>query len=182
MKKILTTLLALGLALTAFAQNGSELEIGSTGNYFLGREVDHVSYKRPVRPGIFMEYRVNAGHLDFGAQLSSTFGKGKIVGNGYMDNGWFLQVAPLAVADFNILPERGFNPFIGVGVGPGFGYESNKITKNDKWATALVLAPRAGVKLFERLNLSVQYNWYMKKGEKFSNVAIGLGWIIPTSR
>ena len=179
MKKILTTLLALGLALTAFAQSGSsEVEIGGTLNYFLGNKVDQVYYKRPMRPGIVMEYRYNIGsHLDLGVQLSSTFGKGKKVGTGYTDDAWFLQAAPLAVANFNLLPERGFNPFIGVGVGPGFGYESNKITRVSSWNTSLVVAPHAGVELFEHLRLSVQYNWYMKTGNRFSNVAFGLSWV-----
>ena len=178
MKKILTTLLALGLTLTAFAQSGSsELEVGGTLNYFLGKQVDNVSYNRPMRPGILIEYRYNiSDYLDLGVQASSTFGQGKIVGTGYTDKAWFLQVAPLAVADFNLLPERGFNPFIGVGVGPGFGYESNKITKVAHWSTSLVVAPRVGVELFEHLRLSVQYNWYLKAGEKFSNVALGVSW------
>ena len=178
MKKIFTTLLALGLALTAFAQHGSsELEIGGTLNYFLGKQVNNVSYNRPMRPGILIEYRYNIGdHLDLGVQLSSTFGQGKIAGTGYTDKAWFLQVAPLAVADFNLLPESGFNPFIGVGVGPGFGYTSNKITKIASWSTSLVVAPRVGVELFEHLRVSVQYNWYMKEGNRFSNLALGVSW------
>lgn len=210
MKKALTILVALALGMTAFAQYGPRhysnqgygpgfgtghrhgygygyfdegvLEFGITLNHFPGREKNGVSVQRPDRVGFFGEYRMLLGPIvDMGLQLSTTFGKGESSIEGiplYETRYW--QGAPLVMTDINFLPYSGFNPYVGLGIGPGFGYEKNLFTDKGEWTQALVLSPRAGVELFERLRMSVQYQWYLSDGYKFSNVSFGISWAFPT--
>ena len=205
MKRILITLAILALGTTGFAQRtpnrfggrepirhygdrpgrgfgydiGSELEFGFCVNYFTGREFDGVKTERPDRIGLFGEYRMDlGGYMDMGMQLSTTFGKGTILtGDSVQQKAWYWQGASLLVADFNLMPYSGFNPFVGFGLGPGFGFE--KITsepKGSEWTHALVLAPRVGVELFECFRMSVQYQWYLNDPGKYSHFSFGLSW------
>ena len=216
MKRILVTLLALAIGMTAFAQygrpgggpggpggryshsygpghrgghgygyyfDGSTFEFGITLNHFTNRERNGVTPFRPDRVGFFGEYRVDLGpYVDMGLQLSTTFGKGSLTDyttsyNPYGDDMWYWQGAPLVVTDINLLPYSGFNPYFGIGIGPGFGYEKNLVRDgNSAWTQALVISPRAGVELFERLRLSVQYQWYLNDSYKYSHVGFGLSW------
>ena len=206
MKRILTILLALAFGMTAFAQfgpgrygggmshgysgrpgpghghgygygMGGKLELGFSVNDFTGGNSAYLSSERPDRVGVFGEYRMDLGaYMDMGMQLSTTFGKGKLLYNGFSDDAWFWQGAALVVTDFNIVPYTVFNPYLGIGIGPGFGYSKDKVTGESEWTHALVLAPRAGVELFESLRMSVQYNWYLNDSAKFSHIAFGLSW------
>lgn len=217
MKRILVTLLALAIGMTAFAQygpgrygggpgygrgygpghrggpgygyyfDGSTFEFGITLNHFTNRERNGVTPFRPDRVGFFGEYRVDLGpYVDMGLQLSTTFGKGSLTYspvNPYGDDMWFWQGAPLVMTDINLLPYSGFNPYFGIGIGPGFGYEKNTVRDGmSEWTQALVISPRAGVELFERLRLSVQYQWYLNGSYKYSNVAFGLSWAFGPGR
>ena len=219
MKRMLITLLALALGMTAFAQYGpgrpvggrgggygggyghnyspggyrrgyvqdGAIELGITLNHFTTAEKDGVKAYRPDRVGFFAEYRVDISPVvDMGLQLSTTFGKGSLiyagaVENPFGDDMWYWQGAPLVVTDINLLPYSGFNPYFGIGIGPGFGYGKN-IVKADRsreegnWTQALVLSPRAGVELFECLRMSVQYQWYLSGAYTYSNVAFGISW------
>ena len=204
MKKALTLLLALALTTTAFAQYGPSRPVGRGGSfghhygssghrpgygygYFdasvfeLGITLNHFGHKeveRPDRVGFFGEYRVYLGpYVDMGLQLSTTFGKGKYYpwDDVYEDTRYW-QGAPLVVTDINLLPYSGFNPYVGIGIGPGFGYERWKSAQHGEWTQALVISPRAGIELFERLRMSVQYQWYLNGGPKYSNIAFGLSW------
>lgn len=215
MKRILVTLLALALGMTAFAQygrpgggpggrgyshsyspghrggyggyggyyfDGGVFEFGITLNHFTNRERNGVTPFRPDRVGFFGEYRVALGPVvDMGLQLSTTFGKGSLTYdpvNPYGDDMWYWQGAPLVVTDINLLPYSGFNPYVGIGIGPGFGFEKNTVRDGQSnWTQALVISPRAGVELFERLRLSVQYQWYLNDSYKFSHVGFGLSWV-----
>lgn len=205
MKRILTTLLALAIGMTAFAQfgpgrpgggmshgysgrpghgrgygygMGGKLELGFSVNDFTGGESGNLRINRPDRIGVFGEYRMDLGaYMDMGMQLSTTFGKGTIqYASSFLDDAWFWQGASLVVADFNLIPYTVFNPYLGIGVGPGFGFSKDKVNGEGEWTHALVLAPRMGVELFESLRMSVQYNWYLNDSAKFSHVAFGLSW------
>ena len=176
MKRTLITLVALAVGMTAFAQYGPRGGYGSYGRsyggghrpgygyYFqdgafeLGIMFNHFSKAgdtfRPDRLGFFGEYRVKVNPVvDMGLQLSTTFGKGSYTSAGepYGPDARFWQGAPLVVTDFNLLPYSGFNPYFGLGVGPGFGYEKSEFADKGLWTQALVLSPRAGVELFECL-------------------------------
>ena len=201
MKRILTLLFALAIGMTASAQfgpgryggmghgyggrpgprygygMGGELEIGFSVNDFTGRESGGVKAVRPDRIGIFGEYRMDMGaYFDMGMQLSTTFGKGTLQTYGFQDNAWFWQGSALVMADINMIPYTAFNPYVGFGIGPGFGYAKDKDRREGEWTHSLVLAPRVGVELFECLRMSVQYNWYMNDSPKFSHIAFGLSW------
>ena len=207
MKKIVITLIALALGMTAFAQFGpsrpgggmsrgysssrpgrgygyaidGELEVGFSVNYFTGHGVGDLAIDRSDHFGIFGEYRMDmGGFVDIGMQLSTTFGKGTITWQNPLpatDKAMFWQGACLMVADFNLIPYSGFNPFAGFGIGPGFGFQGkNDVTGPSEWTHALVLAPRAGVELFECFRMTVQYQWYLNDPGRFSHFSFGLSW------
>lgn len=203
MKRLLTTLVALAIGMTAFAQYGygryggpgygrgagyrpgpgygylqdSAFEFGITLNHFTTREKNGLKAYRPDRVGFFAEYRVDVDpFVDMGLQLSTTFGQGSMDTAITSPDMWYWQGAPLVVMDFNLLPYSGFNPYVGIGIGPGFGYERDTIVKEGSWTHALVISPRAGIELFEHLRMSVQYQWYLSGSYTFSHVAFGLSW------
>ena len=150
-------------------------ELGITFNHF-SKAGDTF---RPDRLGFFGEYRVEVSPLvDMGLQLSTTFGKGSYTTSGepYGPDARFWQGAPLIVTDFNMLPYSGFNPYFGLGVGPGFGFEKSEFADKGEWTQALVLSPRAGVELFECLRISVHYQWYLSNWSTFSHHGFGISW------
>ena len=155
-------------------------EFGMTLNHF----TNHKTTERDDRVGFFGEYRVYLGpNIDMGAQFSTTFGRGYFVddtidGTVY-SKGFFWQGAPLVVTDINLMPYSGFNPYAGLGVGLGFGYQKDKNMQHGTWTQALVISPRAGIELFERLRMFVQYQGYLNGGNTYSTVYFGIGWSIP---
>ena len=80
----------------------------------------------------------------------------------------------LSYPDLELIPA--IADYFGIGIGPGFGYEKNTVAGGSDWTHSLVISPRAGVELFERVRMSVQYQWYLNSGGKYSNVAFGLSW------
>lgn len=216
MKRVLTTLVALALGMTAFAQFGPGYHGGGKGTGYsrrpshsysgrpghgfggrsgrgygmdgvleLGFSINEFSCAnhadRPDRLGLFGEFRVDmGGYADMGLQLSTTFGRGQLLRT--MEDTWYWQGASLIVGDFNILPYSAFNPYIGIGIGPGIGYQRNKDRHESEWIHSLVLAPRIGVELFECLRMSVQYQWYLNDIECFSHLALGLSWAFQPGR
>ena len=154
------------------------LEFGVTLNHFTTRDKNGYTAFRPDRVGLFGEYRVDLGpNVDMGLQLATTFGKGSLMygANPYGDDVRYWQGTPLVVTDINLLPFSGFNPYFGIGIGPGFGHERNEFNDKREWTQSLVISPRAGVELFERLRMSVQYYWYLNS-YKYSYCAFGLSW------
>lgn len=206
MKRALITLLALAVGMTAFAQYGPGRPGGGRGygynhggggyrpnRYYMdgafevGIMLNHFNRNgntyRPDRLGYFGEYRVKINPVvDMGLQLSTTFGKGSYTTSGepYGPDARFWQGTPLVVTDFNLFPYSGFNPYFGLGVGPGFGYEKSEFSDKGLWTQALVLSPRAGVELFECLRISVHYQWYLSKASTFSHIGFGISWAFNT--
>lgn len=203
MKRMLIALVALALGTTAFAQygrpgygpgygghrsgprydffQGSAFELGITLNHFSSAGNTY----RPDRVGFFGEYRVDISpYVDLGLQLSTTFGKGSYstASEPYGPDARFWQGAPLVVTDVNFLPYSGVNPYVGIGIGPGFGYERSEFENHGDWTHALVLSPRAGVELFECLRMSVQYQWYLNNAFTFSHWSFGLSWAFGSGR
>ena len=209
MRKVLITLVALAVGMTAFAQYGPGRPGGGRGGYGYGHNYGSGGYRpsryymdgafevgimfnhfnrngntyRPDRLGYFGEYRVKINPVvDMGLQLSTTFGKGSYTTSGepYGPDARFWQGTPLVVTDFNLFPYSGFNPYFGLGVGPGFGYEKSEFADTGEWTQALVLSPRAGVELFECLRISVHYQWYLSKASTFSHIGFGISWAFNT--
>ncbi len=209
MRKVLITLVALAVGMTAFAQYGPGRPGGGRGGYGYGHNYGGGGYRpsryymdgafevgimfnhfnrngntyRPDRLGYFGEYRVKINPVvDMGLQLSTTFGKGSYTTSGepYGPDARFWQGTPLVVTDFNLFPYSGFNPYFGLGVGPGFGYEKSEFSDKGLWTQALVLSPRAGVELFECLRISVHYQWYLSNASTFSHIGFGISWAFNT--
>ena len=158
--------------------DGGTFEFGITLNHFNTRDRNGITPFRPDRVGFFGEYRVDLGpYVDMGLQLSTTFGKGSYSSfeEPFSPDSQYWQGAPLVVTDVNMLPYSGFNPYFGIGIGPGVGYEKSEFNDRGTWTQALVLTPRAGVELFECLRMSVQYYWYMNT-HKYSYCAFGISW------
>lgn len=215
MKKVMLTLLALALGMTAFAQYGGgpggrygerpggsmgggmggpppggrgpgqgsgyrytyrergTFECGISLNHFTGNDKENALITRPDRVGLFGEYRADLGNfVDFGLQVSTTFGKG----TNNLAETWYWQAAPLVVTDLNLLPYSGFTPYFGIGIGPGFAYEYFDAENKGTWIQSLVIAPRAGLELFERVRMSVTYQWYLSGSQKFSHFSFGISW------
>ena len=206
MKRALITLVALAVGMTAFAQYGPGRPGGGRGygpnyggggyrpsRYYMdgafevGIMFNHFSKAgntfRPDRLGYFGEYRVKINPVvDMGLQLSTTFGRGSYTAASepYGPDARFWQGTPLVVTDFNLFPYSGFNPYFGLGVGPGFGYEKHELADTGEWTQAIVLSPRAGVELFESLRISVHYQWYLSKATTFSHIGFGISWAFNT--
>ena len=204
MKRLLTTLVILAIGMTAFAQYGpgrggfgggrgygpsagfrpgggyymheGTLELGASINYFnKGGEEGH-----PARLGFFGEYRVDVGPVvDLGVQLYTTFGLNRPYVSetdplGPSVNFW--QGAPLVVTDINLLPYSMVNPYVGLGLGPGFGWMKNEGAEKGIWTQALVLDPRAGIELFECLRMSIHYQWYLNNAARYSHFGLAISW------
>lgn len=212
MKRALITLIALAVGMSAFAQYGpglpgrgygygyghsygpghgyrpggfymqdGALEFGITLNHF-SKAGDTF---RPDRLGFFAEYRVDVSPMvDMGLQLSTTFGKGSYSTDGepFGPDVRFWQGAPLVVTDVNLLPYSGFNPYLGLGIGPGFGYQRSEFADRGEWTQALVLSPRAGIELFDCLRMGVQYQWYLNKAFTYSHFSFGISWAFGLGR
>ena len=203
MKRILTTLVILSIGMTAFAQFGGgygggrtygpsvgyrpgagyymhegAIEIGASINYFNKGEGEDAS--STTKLGFFGEYRVDVNPvLDLGVQLYTTFGLKRSYWKG-SDPIWpdvnFWQGSPLVVADINLLPYSAFNPYFGLGIGPGFGRMKNTDAQKGEWTQALVLDPRAGIELFECLRMSVHYQWYLNTAPRYSHFGFAISW------
>ena len=205
MKRILTTLVILAIGMTAFAQYGpgrggrgygggrnygpsagyrpgagyymqeGTLEVGVSINYFNNAG----DYYRPSKLGFFGEYRVDVSPVvDLGIQLYTTFGKGSYSyeAETYGPDFTFWQGVPLVVTDINLMPYSGFNPYVGIGLGPGFGWMKSEFADKGEWTQALVLEPRAGIELFECLRMSIMYQWYLNDWARYSHFGLGISW------
>ena len=157
----------------------SAFEVGIMFNHFSKAGNTY----RPDRIGLFGEYRMDINPVvDMGLQLSTTFGRGSYstTGEPYGPDVRFWQGAPLVVTDFNLFPYSGFNPYFGLGVGPGFGYEKSEFADKGEWTQAIVLSPRCGFELFECLRISVHYQWYLSNWSTFSHIGFGISWAFNT--
>ena len=204
MKRILTTLVILAIGMTAFAQYGPGRPGGRPGGYGhnygsgshrpggyymmdgtfeLGVTINHFSKAgetfRPDKLGFFGEYRVDVSpYVDLGVQLYTTFGKGSYSSDGepFGPDIRFWQGAPLVVTDVNLMPYSGFNPYVGLVFGPGFGFMKSEVADKGEWTQSLVITPRAGIEFFECLRMSAFYQWYLNDWSRFSHWGLGISW------
>ena len=185
-------ILALLPAARLSAQNKFELG-GGYAPFFLVTADDAVHI--PYKVDAYFEWRYDFGnHWDVGAKLDyKTFPiqdfysweAGAII-NGYQHFG-----AILAVADFNLLPGKTVNPFIGLGLGPGFivnhytaiEYRYEEYIRPDfkpgfypPWVFP-VLVPKIGVELFHHLRLSTSVDCDLAMGDTRWPVCFNLGWV-----
>ena len=158
-----------------YMQEGT-LELGVTIDYFTKAQDD----THPSKLGFFAEYRVDVTPIvDLGVQLYTAFGRNRPYWSDSDPIGpevHFWQGAPLVVTDINLLPYSFFNPYFGLGIGPGFGWMQNDLAEKGEWTQALVLDPRAGIELFECLRMSIHYQWYLNHAARFSHFGLGISW------
>ena len=85
----------------------------------------------------------------------------------------------MAVADFNLFPGKMVNPFIGFGLGPGFGMHNNTLDHLWDGQFLIYADARLGIELFRHLRLSVDYSlpaWW-SYGEIYTTLNANIGWV-----
>lgn len=158
--------------------NGLKVEVGINyspkENFVLADDIPNMLYKF----GAYGECRWTLGkHFDAGARLDCKLGP--IGPADFNDKALAVSGDLLAVADFNLFPGKTVNPFIGLGLGPGFGMHNE--TLDNLWTGQfLVYADaRIGVELFRHLRISVNYSlpaWW-SYGEIYTTLNANIGWV-----
>lgn len=168
------SLLSLLCVTSIMAQN--RIEIGA--NFFpLGKEVITTNTSRLLyTAGVYGEYRWSIGrHFDAGARLDAQGGT-MVISDAYNVNPFVISTDLLAVADFNLFPGKTVNPFLGIGVGPGFGMHNN--TLDLLWAGSfLAMADaRLGLELFQHLRVAVDVKTPVFGDQRFTYICLNIGW------
>ena len=128
--------------------------------------------------GAYGEYRWSLGkHFEAGVRLDAK--AGPIGPRNFNDNALAVSGDLLAVADFNLFPGKTVNPFIGLGLGPGFGMHND--TLDNLWGGQFLIYAdaRVGIELFRHLRLSVDYSlpaWW-SHGEIYTTLNVNIGWV-----
>lgn len=159
------------------AQNRFEFGISYSPeeNLTFAEDIPNMLYKF----GAYGEYRWLLGkHFDAGARLDCKVGP---IGPTYLtDNALSISGDLLAVADFNLLPGKTVNPFLGIGLGPGFGTHNE--TWDSLWAGKFIIFTQArfGLELFHHLRISADYSLPYSRGdfpEIFTTLDVNIGWV-----
>lgn len=174
-QKLFFLLVIILLPLTVSAQNQFELGVNYSpkNNYTTADGTSNMLYKF----GAYGEYRWILGkHFDAGARLDCKVGP--IAPTYLTDKALSISGGLLAVTDFNILPGKNVNPFIGLGLGPGFGMHND--TLDHLWSGMFIIYTQArlGIELFRHLRLSVDYSLPYSGGsfpEKFTTLDANIG-------
>ena len=121
MKKIILTtmilLASLGMSAQEKGSHNFELGLGAGINFLNNQEVS-----RKIGPRAYFEYRYGlSDSFDLGARLNYAFSTGTYDSAGAQKPALFHQGEALIVADWNLLPDSDVRPFIGAGIGAGYG-------------------------------------------------------------
>ena len=193
MKRIFSVVLMLSAAISLFGQNaGHKFEIGvGYAPFFL--EVVEDGKRMPYEGDAYFEWRYDFGnHLDIGAKLDykycpvSVYDMGAVEYFGDQHYG-----ALLALVDFNFLPGRKINPFIGIGAGGGLTldvWKSQKVVDQEIYDAAktmslgakdpsflFVASPRIGVELFNHLRLAASVDMSSATDTRWP-ICFNIGW------
>ena len=143
----------------------------------MGKEVITTNTSRLLyRVGVYGEYRWSIGrHFDAGARLDAQGGR-MVISDSYNPDPWTISTDILAVADFNLFPGKTVNPYLGIGVGPGFGMHNN--TLDHLWAGSfLAMADaRLGLELFQHLRVAVDVKTPVIGDQRFTYLCLNIGW------
>ena len=175
-RRILLSLLSIFIFATLSAQNKIELGINYSPeeNLTMATDFPNMLYKF----GAYGEYRWTLGkHFEAGARLDAKIGP--IGPSNFTEKALAVSGDLLAIADFNLFPGKTVNPFIGLGLGPGFGMHNDKL--DHLWSGQfLVFADaRVGIELFRHLRFSVDYSlpsWW-SYGEIYTTLNANIGWV-----
>lgn len=173
--QLVLSILSILISVTMSAQNKIELGINYSPkeNLTMATDIPNMLYKI----GVYGEYRwVLGGHFDAGARMDAKVGP--IGPSSFTDNALAVSGDLLAIADFNLFPGKTVNPFIGLGLGPGFGMHND--TLDHLWGGQFLIYAdaRVGIELFRHLRLSVNYSlpaWW-SYGEIYTTLNANIGW------
>ena len=179
-KLFIAALVVLVSTVSLYGQNsGPKVEVGVNyspkENFALADDIPNMRYKF----GAYGECRWSLGkHFETGARLDAKVGP--IEHFLINDNALAISGGLLAVADFNLFPGKTVNPFIGFGLGPGFGMHNN--TLDHLWGGQFLIYAdaRLGIELFRHLRLSVDYSLPYSRGgfpEMFTTLNANIGWV-----
>lgn len=177
--KLLVSILVILISATLSAQNKNKVELGINyspkENFTMATDSPNMLYKF----GAYGEYRWILGkHFDVGARLDAKVGP--IGPSNFTDNALSVSGDLLAVADFNLFPGKTVNPYIGIGLGPGFGMHND--TLDHLWGGQFLIYAdaRLGIELFRHLRISVDYSlpyWGGRFPEIFTTLNANIGWV-----
>ncbi|MCR5325558.1 MAG: hypothetical protein K6E37_02275 [Bacteroidales bacterium] len=174
------------------AQNRFEAGIGYAP-FFLEYVDDGIQFKGKF--DAYLEWRYVIGkHFDAGAKLDYKACPISVYDfmDGLLTTGNQHCVSLLANADFNFLPGKKVNPYIGIGMGPALivnnwttreqvtperpGFDYSVIPPVQAYTKfALVVSPRFGVELFSHLRLSVSTDASFNSDIRWP-VCLNIGW------
>lgn len=192
MKRLIAFALAFSVAVSVFGQNaGHKFELGvGFAPFFM--EIVEDGIRMPYEGDAYFEWRYDFGnHFDVGAKLDYKYCPVNLFdGSAVSYYGDQHYGALLALADFNILPGKKVNPFIGVGAGAGFildVWKSQKVERPEAHDAAkdmplgakdpsfmFVAAPRIGVELFSHLRLSASVD--ISNSDTRWPICFNVGW------
>ena len=123
----------------------------------------------------FFEWRHSGGHFEYGARLDYKIGPHSMDGLSHC-------IGALAVADFNILPGKAVNPYIGVYAGPAVGLSN---TGEYFYGTDFIVnvGARLGVELFNHLRISGSFDLlpidviHPPLASQYMTAFINVGWV-----
>lgn len=162
---------------TLSAQNGFEAGINYAPreNLALTTDIPNMLYKF----GAYGEYRWTLSkHFDFAAHLDLKAGPIGDYDYGtkkYRSEAFTISGDLLAITDFNLFPGKTVNPYIGLGLGPGFGMHNYTIDHLFGGGFLIYTDLRLGFELFQHLRISVDYNLPLR--EMFTTLNINVGWV-----
>ncbi|MBR5905768.1 MAG: hypothetical protein IKZ51_04860 [Bacteroidales bacterium] len=129
--------------------------------------------------GAYGEYRWDLSkHFVAGARLDAKVGPL----SPYLINDDAIAISGdlLAVIDFNLFPGKTVNPYIGFGLGPGFGMDNNTFDHLFGGTFLVYADARLGIELFRHLRLSVDYSlpyWRGSFPAIFTTLNANIGWV-----
>lgn len=182
MRRLLfVALVALVSSVCLYGQKGGhKIEFGINyspkENFIIVEDAPTMLYKF----GAYSEFRWALGrHFDTGARLDCKVGP--IGPDSYCinDNALAISGDLLAIIDYNILSGKAVNPFIGLGLGPGFGMHNNAVDKSWGGQFLIYADARIGIELFRHLRLSVDFSVPYWRGEfpYFTTLNANIGWV-----
>ena len=167
---IVVTLVSLG---TVFAQEkrANRWEVGVGYAFQLGGSDGGVNMINNQSIPAYLEWRHLAGeHWDIGARLDTDYGLAK------QDKykGLVVFAGLLGVVDFNFLPGKKVNPFIGFCAGPGLG----SINVGYSYVQFLFNAgPRVGLEIVDHVRISAGFEVSLPRFDPlFMPAYLTLGW------
>ena len=187
--KLFLACIAILISAAASAQNQNKFEIGAGYAPFFLMHLDG-GLNFTQKYDAYFEWRHDLGtHFDVGARLDYKVCPMTAYNNGTtLYKGTLHCPALLAVADFNFLPGKKVNPFVGVGTGPALticGWASKKTLGESgtsqspigkDFGFAWVASPRVGVELFEHLRLAASVDLAFS-AEIRNPVCFSIGWV-----